>query len=89
MAADELVGGFVHRLGSFDDAMVWAHELTALAPLTVKAHKLALESLFEASLTVRSSDVVEAARLRAWASRDADEGRKAFLEKRTPRFTGE
>ena len=91
MTAAELTSGFVHRLGGFDDAMEWAVELSGLAPLTVAAHKLALENLFTAMLDGAAPTIadVEAARLRAWASRDAAEGRAAFLEKRAPEFRGE
>ena len=35
--------GFVHRLGGLDEALAWADEVAALAPLTIAAHKLALE----------------------------------------------
>ena len=79
--AAELLGGFVHRLGTVDEAHEWASSLAGLAPLTVVAHKLALEGAVD-------SDVMEAARLAAWASQDADEGRRAFKEKRPPNFLG-
>lgn len=75
----ELLGGFVHRLGTVDEALAWAQSLCDLAPLTIRAHKLALEA------TV-SDDEIEAARLAAWASQDAEEGRRAFKEKRPPLF---
>ena len=79
------MGGFVHRLGDLDDALAWAGELAALAPLTVAAHKVALERSAPAPDV---DELVAAARARAWASDDAEEGRAAFLEKRPARFTG-
>jgi enoyl-CoA hydratase len=91
MAANDLVGGFVHRIGDHGVAMGWAEELSALAPLTVKAHKMAMERLFDEEVgasTSRTSNEVERARLAAWGSNDAIEGRAAFLEKRPPRFDG-
>lgn len=83
--ADALIGGFVHRLGNLENAMTWAHELSLLAPLTVKAHKMALERSSGADISFAA---VEHARLAAWASNDANEGRRAFLEKRAPDFLG-
>ena len=83
--AAELAGGFVHRLGDLDDALAWAGELAALAPLTVAAHKVALE---RSAPPPEVDELVAAARARAWASDDAEEGRTAFLEKRPARFTG-
>lgn len=72
--------GGIHRLGPLDDAMEWATRLTHLAPLTMQAHKVGLES--------EERDVgFEALRNAAWASADAEEGRTAFLEKRRPTFT--
>ena len=77
--------GGVQRLGGLAEALVWAEELANLAPLTIQAHKLALES------TVATADVderFERARLAAWQSADAEEGRTAFLEKRRAVFRG-
>lgn len=77
--------GAVHRLGDLDEALGWARQLATLAPLTIAGHKLALE---RSGPDPASDDAVEAARRAAWASADAVEGRQAFLDKRTPRFTG-
>lgn len=75
--------GGIHRLGGLDDAMAWAQRLATLAPLTMAAHKVALESG-----TAEADDAFESLRTAAWASADAEEGRTAFLEKRRPTFAG-
>ncbi|HEU4841054.1 MAG TPA: enoyl-CoA hydratase-related protein [Ilumatobacteraceae bacterium] len=78
--------GAIHRLGDLDAALAWARELaTTMAPLTMAGHKLALE---RSGPPPTPDAAVEAARLAAWASTDAVEGRTAFLEKRAARFTG-
>lgn len=77
--------GAVHRLGTLDDALRWAGEIARLAPLSIAGHKLALEVV---AGDVELDERVEAARAAAWGSADADEGRRAFLEKRRPDFRG-
>lgn len=85
LAAAEISGerahsiGFAQRLGTPADARAWAVEVSALAPLTVRAHKLALAG---------SSDDADVARVAAWRSADLQEGKAAFAERRPPRFTG-
>jgi enoyl-CoA hydratase len=76
--------GAVHRLGTLEDSMRWAGEIAALAPLTIRAHKAGLAALADVDLGTG----FERARLAAWASADATEGRRAFLEKRPPQFGG-
>jgi enoyl-CoA hydratase len=77
--------GGVHRLGPLPAALEWAREMAALAPLTMRGHKLALEHI---TPEPGVHDLVEQARRAAWASADAAEGRSAFLEKRPAVFTG-
>ena len=77
--------GAVHRLGDLDDALQWARQLAGLAPLTIAAHKLALE---RSAPDPAPDELVAAARLAAWRSADAVEGRAAFLAKRPPTFHG-
>ncbi|HET7488375.1 MAG TPA: enoyl-CoA hydratase-related protein [Acidimicrobiales bacterium] len=90
LAAEEIDGatavrlGLVQRAGGVDGAVAWAEEIAALAPLTVAAHKLALNRLERTAL----DPDVEAARRRAWASADLAEGVAAFAERRPPRFEG-
>jgi enoyl-CoA hydratase/carnithine racemase len=68
--------GLVQRLGSLDDALAWADDIAALAPLTLRAHKAALEG---------QPDAVEAID-RAWTSEDLQEGLAAFRARRRPVF---
>ncbi len=70
--------GFVQRLGDLDAALAWADDIAALAPLTLRAHKAALEVPAEAGAAIA----------RAWASDDLAEGLAAFRERRRPRFRG-
>lgn len=70
--------GLVQRLGTLDDARGWAGDVAALAPLTLQAHKAALEGRPEASAAVD----------RAWASGDLQEGLAAFRDRRRPDFQG-
>lgn len=77
--------GAVHRIGDLGAALAWASEIAQLAPLTIAGHKLALEHSVS---DLDASVAVEEARRRAWASADADEGRRAFLEKRPAQFRG-
>ena len=78
--------GSVHRLGGLDAALHWATAISGLAPLTIAGHKLALES---SAGEPDEDPAVEHARHRAWTSDDAEEGRRAFLEKRSAAFRGE
>jgi enoyl-CoA hydratase len=77
--------GAVHRLGGLEEALQWAAEIAHLAPLTIAGHKLALERCDSGPAL---DPQVEEARRVAWASADAEEGRRAFLEKRPANFTG-
>lgn len=69
------------------DAFALADSISANAPLTLRAAKMALRALAVGDDTLR----VEALRLSACANASADyrEGRAAFAEKRSPRFSGE
>lgn len=84
LAAEVLKGdeahrlGFVQRLGDLGAALAWADEIAALAPLSLRAHKAALEAPAEAAGAIA----------RAWASDDLREGLTAFRERRRPRFRG-
>ena len=85
--ADALhVQGGVHKIGTLVDALDWAEQLATLAPITIAAHKRGLEAVAE-KLVV--DEAFEQLRTKAWASRDAHEGRTAFLEKRLAEFTGD
>lgn len=98
MRAETMTDGFVHRIADAgrvrEEAVAWAVKLADLAPLSIRAHKLAIA---ECTGTVDESDdriakamsPAERARLAAWASADAVEGREAFRERRRPRFTGQ
>ena len=78
-----LNAGSIHRFGGLDDAIDWATVLAGQAPLTVVAHKAALD---ESARLPNASQHSEELRRQAWASHDAEEGRVAFLEKRPPKF---
>lgn len=90
LSAEEVNGeaahrlGLVQRLGDTEDALAWAGRIATLAPLTIAGHKLALNRLEPA---LDDPDVA-AARARAWASADVQEGMAAFRERRPPRFEG-
>jgi len=78
--------GSVHRIGGLEAALDWAAAISGLAPLTIAGHKLALES---SAGEPEADHAVERALHHVWASDDAEEGRRAFLEKRSAEFRGQ
>ena len=65
----------------------YAAQISDNAPLTIRASKLAIqEALKDAER--RKLDKLEAAVAACFESADYAEGRRAFLEKRKPRFEG-
>lgn len=79
--------GFVQRIGSLGDALGWADEIAALAPLTLAGMKLALNRL-EMPVGRGDDPDVHAAWTAAWGSDDLQEGIAAFRERRRPVFRG-
>ncbi len=72
--------GLVDRTGDLDDALAWAHEVAALAPLALAHNKLVLRD---------GDDAAVAATFEAcWASDDMREALAARAERRTPVFRG-
>jgi enoyl-CoA hydratase len=77
--------GLVDRLGDLGDALEWAAELAALAPLTMAYNKL----VTGAGPWLDPDDpAIDAAMWRCFESEDAEEGRRARAERRAPSFRG-
>jgi enoyl-CoA hydratase len=83
-AADGHRLGFIQSMGDLTAAHELARRVTTLAPLALTGSKLGLNRL------ERDLDDAEytAAFRGAWASEDLAEGRRAFAERRSPRFEG-
>lgn len=79
-----LARGLVDRTGDRADALEWAEEVAALAPLTLRYNKLALD---RADLG-DDDPALTAAFEACWTSADLEEGRQARTEKRAPVFHG-
>jgi enoyl-CoA hydratase len=77
--------GLADRLGDRDAALRWAHEVATFAPLSVAYSKQAANVVEGASGTYEE---LMAAYESVWCSEDAVEGRRAYAEKRPPRFRG-
>ena len=78
--AEALVCGLADRAGTLDDALAWAHEVAALAPLSLAHNKSVLNGADddEAATTFDA----------CWASDDVREAAAARSERRAPVFTG-
>jgi 2-(1,2-epoxy-1,2-dihydrophenyl)acetyl-CoA isomerase len=70
-----------------DEAISWADELAAKAPLSLRYAKQAVAEAGEADLAQTISDEADLQRV-CLASEDAAEGATAFLEKRAPVWKG-
>lgn len=70
-------------------AFALAETISSMAPLAVRGMKRTFAALGEDALNPVVQDELRALRREAFASRDAQEGKAAFLEKRPPRFSGE
>ncbi len=90
-AAEALAMGVVNRIFSPDaleaETVAVAGEIAANAPLTIRAAKRAIDELTRQGL---GADIGALERLvdDCFSSADYAEGRRAFLEKRKPRFEG-
>jgi enoyl-CoA hydratase len=79
---DQALGfGLADRAGTLADAVAWAHEIAAFAPLTLAYNKAVLNGTADDATIAASFDAV-------WASEDVQEAAAARAEKRTPVFRG-
>ncbi|MCW2747682.1 MAG: enoyl-CoA hydratase [Nocardioidaceae bacterium] len=78
-----LAAGLVERRGGLDEAIAWATEISALAPLALAHNKLVLNS------TPSDDDAIAESFAKVWASNDVREAAAARSEKRPPVFRGE
>ncbi|KQY59560.1 enoyl-CoA hydratase [Aeromicrobium sp. Root495] len=74
--------GLADRAGTVEDALAWAHEIAALAPLTLAHNKLVLNG------THADDAAIEASFTAVWESDDVREAAAARSEKRAPIFRG-
>jgi enoyl-CoA hydratase len=79
---EALLCGLADRTGTFADALAWAQEIAAMAPMTLAYNKLVLNG------TDEDEHVVEAAFASVWRSDDVQEAARARTEKRQPVFEG-
>ena len=84
-AAEAVRCGLVDHLGGPGDAMQRAEAIAALAPLSLRYSKAALNA---APAAGPSTAELEAAFQACWDSADLQEGRLARSERRPPRFEG-
>ncbi len=71
------------------EALAFASEIASLAPITVSAHKRAVNLVkATAMLDEAAADEIRALEQRAFLSDDLQEGLAAFAEKRTAKFEG-
>ena len=82
-----LVARVVAREAWLDEAKRVAREIAAKGPVANRLAKEAVDRAFDAPLTV-GLDYERRALYLAFASQDAREGMRAFLEKRPPEFEG-
>ncbi len=80
--------GFVQRCCDLDVAEAWAARIAGLAPLSIRAHKLAL-GVTPQPASAEDAEAMAVAIARAVGSDDFAEGRRAFAEKRRPVFRGQ
>jgi len=82
-----LVARVVAKEWWLDEAKRVAHEIASKGPIAVRLAKESVDKAFEAPLAV-GVEFERRAFYLARASEDAEEGLKAFVEKRPPEFTG-
>jgi enoyl-CoA hydratase/carnithine racemase len=93
-ARTALAWGLVHAVAGAEDleseALDWARELAANAPLSVRGNKRVLRALLEAESVLDPQVEAELIALRkaCFASEDLKEGVRAFGEKRPARWQG-
>lgn len=77
---EALACGLADRAGDLAAALAWAHEVAALAPLTLAHNK--------AVLTGADAETTDRTFAACWASEDVREAAAARRERRSPVFTG-